>query len=674
MTHFVHASATQRRVVVKPIFVRCRRMTAPLLSAILFIFVVAGSINPAAAQTRPFQIRSISFPVSVGSYALDDKPDWTPLPTVIQQIKDLGANDVKVPLSAGVYDHVTDNLPNASENFNPSDAKIVSFLQQLKAAGLQVTVNPMVSMQFDPNGNLLDTAHPQPTDFNVWMAAHSAAMVHFAQLAQQAGADRFIIFADEVQPLTWDPAHQAGWLNMIAQIRAVFSGSLTTLAYDNGTIFNVSSTHIDRTARPILDALDSIGIGWFPQPLTSTMSPSTAQLVAGWRKTVKGVDTVAYMQNVHAKYNKPVWIADMALHSFAGDNMNSNYIFNVQIPLVADQQEQANEYDSLLTVLTQNLGESWFLGVSFDSWNRYPPNWQTARFLDSPYGENIQGKLAEKVLTEWYTGQRSLNYQGLWWKPDEPYWGVNLAHQGDRIFASWYTYDTGGNAYWLSMLADRTPPTGNAYKGDIHADAGPPFDNFVGSGTPTKVGDGTVTFTDANNGSFFYELTAGGATNVSQTKPITRFSLAGVQPTCAYFNAPDLAGATNYEDLWWVPTESGWGVNFAHQGNQLFATWYTYGTNNAPLWLSALMTRQGTSNVFTGPLTRTSGPRFDNYRASDVVQPIPTVGTATASFTDGNHATFAYSTDGTGGLPVVTNQSKSITRYRFAAAAGTTCQ
>jgi hypothetical protein len=87
------------------------------------------------------------------------------------------------------------------------------------------------------------------------------------------------------------------------------------------------------------------------------------------------------------------------------------------------------------------------------------------------------------------------------------------------------------------------------------------------------------------------------------------------------------------------------------------------------------MARQGTSNVFFSPhLTRTSGPRFDNYKASDVMQPIPTVGTATATFTDGNHATFAYSTDGTGGLPVVTNQSKSITRFLFVAPAGTACQ
>ena len=271
------------------------------------------------------------------------------------------------------------------------------------------------------------------------------------------------------------------------------------------------------------------------------------------------------------------------------------------------------------------------------------------------------------------------NYQGLWWKSDEPYWGVNLAHQGDQIFATWYTYDTSGNAYWLSMLADRTPATSNSYKGDVNVSVGPPFNNFAGKFAPTKVGDATITFSDANNGSFFYQVTAGGATNVQQTKPITRYSLGGAQPTCTYATAPNLAAATNYQDLWWTPGEDGWGVNFAHQGDQLFATWYTYdqknlGLSNPPMWLSALMPRQGTTNVFTGPLKRTSGPRFDNYKASDVVQPIPTVGTATVTFTDGNHATFAYTIDGTDGLPVVTNQSKSITRYLFVGPAGTTCQ
>ena len=273
------------------------------------------------------------------------------------------------------------------------------------------------------------------------------------------------------------------------------------------------------------------------------------------------------------------------------------------------------------------------------------------------------------------------NYQGLWWATGgtESGWGVNFAHQGDRIFATWYTYDTSGNAYWLSMLASRTSPTGNAYTGDVYVDVGPSFDNFTGSGTASKVGTGTLTFSDANTGSFTYQLTAGGATNVQQTKPIARYVLDGstAQPVCAYGVAPNFNKATNYQDLWWVSTESGWGVNFAHQGNLLFATWYTYDQKNLARTIRRCgsrrcSTRQGTSNVFKGPITRTSGPRFDNYKFSDLA-PVQTVGAATAAFANGNTATFGYVTTGAGGLPAV-SQTKSISRFLFAGTAGTVCR
>jgi hypothetical protein len=273
------------------------------------------------------------------------------------------------------------------------------------------------------------------------------------------------------------------------------------------------------------------------------------------------------------------------------------------------------------------------------------------------------------------------SYQGLWWKADEGGWGVNFAHQGEQIYATWYTYDTSGNAYWLSMLASRTTAPGNEYHGDISAYVGPAFNNFTGTYKATTVGDGTITFSDANTGTFAYNLNAGtgGATTaISQSKPITRYVLdaGSAQPTCSYQAAPDLKAATNYQDLWWLESESGWGVNFAHQGDRIYATWYTYDAkgagNNAPLWLSALLTRDTTTNVFRGGLDRYAGARFDNFKASDVGIPPATVGKVTVAFTDGNHATFQYVTDGTGGLPA-SNQTKSITRLRFAPGA-TVCQ
>ncbi len=125
------------------------------------------------------------------------------------------------------------------------------------------------------------------------------------------------------------------------------------------------------------------------------------------------------------------------------------------------------------------------------------------------------------------------------------------------------------------------------------------------------------------------------------------------------------------------PTENGWGVNFAHQGNQLFATWYTYDAkvagNNAPLWLSALMTRAGDHQRLHRAAHPHLGAALRQLQDERRGAAGDDVGTATVTFTDGNHASFAYTTTGTGGLPVVTNQSKSITRFLFAAPAGTTC-
>ena len=170
------------------------------------------------------------------------------------------------------------------------------------------------------------------------------------------------------------------------------------------------------------------------------------------------------------------------------------------------------------------------------------------------------------------------NFQGLWWKPDESGWGVNFAHQGDQIFATWYTYDTQGRAWWLSMLAARATPTSSAYTGTIFVNNGPPFNSYVGASNPFKVGNGTLTFADANNGSFSYTVNG-----VFQTKAITRYDLrTGPQPICTYSTTtPNFAAATNYQDLWWVANggESGWGINFAHQGDSVFATWYTYNSD-----------------------------------------------------------------------------------------------
>ena len=260
----------------------------------------------------------------------------------------------------------------------------------------------------------------------------------------------------------------------------------------------------------------------------------------------------------------------------------------------------------------------------------------------------------------------SPNYQGLWWASpagSESGWGINFAHQGDIIFATWFTYDASGKAWWLSMVAGRTGPA--TYGGDLLTTHGPafsavPFDpNAV---THATVGHATLTFTDANTAQFAYTVNG-----IAQVKTLTR-ELFGTAPVCVFGAQPNLAAASNYQDLWWAAPagiESGWGINLTEQSDAIFGTWFTYDVDGAPLWLSVLATNTA-PGVYSGALTRTQGPAFSAVPFDPAKVTATQVGSATFAFSDGAHATFTYTVGGV-------TQSKAITREVFVSP-GTFCQ
>jgi lysyl endopeptidase len=250
------------------------------------------------------------------------------------------------------------------------------------------------------------------------------------------------------------------------------------------------------------------------------------------------------------------------------------------------------------------------------------------------------------------------NHQGAWWNADEPGWGINFAHQGNIIFATWFTYDGDGRPWWLTAELRRT--SSGSYSGEVRTVIGPPFDSVPFDPTrvvETVVGTMTATFADPSHATIAY--TVNGA---SATKAITPFTF-GPLPTCVWGGTPDLGLATNYQDLWWNPQEAGWGVNFAHQGDLIFATWFTYDAAGKPWWLIAELNRTA-GNVYAGAVSTSTGPPFGSVPWGQHVE--TGVGTATVSFADGNHATFAYTVN-------AVSRTKDITRIVFAPP-GTVCQ
>jgi hypothetical protein len=260
------------------------------------------------------------------------------------------------------------------------------------------------------------------------------------------------------------------------------------------------------------------------------------------------------------------------------------------------------------------------------------------------------------------------NYQGLWWNSpagSQSGWGINFAHQGDTIFATWFTFGLDGKPLWLVVAATKT--ASKVYSGKLYTGTGPAFNSVPFD--PAKVAAeevGTATFTfadDANNATFAY--TIGG---VAQTRSITRQVFAAPVPTCVSGGQINLAAATNYQDIWWAApaaSESGWGVNFNHQGDTIFATWFTFGSDGKPVWF-VVGARQSAAKVFAGKLYTGTGPPY-NAATYDPTLVVPTeVGSVTLTFADGNNATFAYTVDGV-------TQTKQITRQIFVAP-GTLCQ
>jgi hypothetical protein len=197
------------------------------------------------------------------------------------------------------------------------------------------------------------------------------------------------------------------------------------------------------------------------------------------------------------------------------------------------------------------------------------------------------------------TASSTANYQGLWWNAppgSEAGWGINLAHQEDVIFLTWFTHDANGKAWYLSMTA--MPSGANSFSGTLYRTSGPPLDAVPFDASQVQrvaIGTGALNFSDGNNGTFTYVVNG-----IAQTKAITR-QVFGPLPSCTW----GLPGISRRDQL---PgslvgragrSESGWGINLTHQGDVIFATWFTYDFDGAALPMSVTLTRTG-PGVYSG--------------------------------------------------------------------------
>ena len=267
--------------------------------------------------------------------------------------------------------------------------------------------------------------------------------------------------------------------------------------------------------------------------------------------------------------------------------------------------------------------------------------------------------------------QAAPNYEGMWGAPGEPGWGMSFTHQGDIIFATWFTYDH-GNPTWASMTAQQQ--SDGSFAGLVYLTSyGAPFNDNQWRGPIYEgIGMGRLTFADTSNVTFTYSAFPQPdyyGYGHSFVKTLTPFVYASPVPVCTFNGPLSATQATNYQGMWVVPNlaEAGWGVTFAHQGDIIFATLFVYvdtGVGSSPFWVSATMTKTA-ARTYSGALDYTHGPSpSDPFDPSLVTH--STVGSASVTFADGNTGTLTYRLYGV-------TQTKALTRFVFREP-GTVCQ
>jgi hypothetical protein len=63
---------------------------------------------------------------------------------------------------------------------------------------------------------------------------------------------------------------------------------------------------------------------------------------------------------------------------------------------------------------------------------------------------------------------QAATYQDLWSNPNEPGWGVNIAQQGNILFATWFVYGTDNRPIWYVMSAGQKAATGEVFTGIVY--------------------------------------------------------------------------------------------------------------------------------------------------------------------------------------------------------------
>ncbi|HET9048510.1 MAG TPA: hypothetical protein VFN29_06075 [Chiayiivirga sp.] len=248
------------------------------------------------------------------------------------------------------------------------------------------------------------------------------------------------------------------------------------------------------------------------------------------------------------------------------------------------------------------------------------------------------GALALTLAPVLHAAEPTSTHSGNWWDPADEGWGVATLDQGNILGPYWFSYDEEGRPTWLMGVG--MPQADGSFAGDLYRFNGHPLQQIDGPASTASQIVGTVKVSfPADPHTMQFSTTINGET---VTRQMTRYDFGGKDVVCKGV-AKATPSMTNYTDMWWEPSTTGWGINVIHLDDRIYGQWYTYEAPDKAVFLTLSLERQADGS-YRGPVHRqNNGGRPFNSKAKTGSQPgAVEIGTASLIFLDGVRAEFDY--------------------------------
>jgi len=358
-------------------------LAAALVLPVLSLLTACGSTAAKPVAASPLAHVSPTAKVVVGARASRTLPSFQGGVTVYAD-----GNDAGLPSDAArLLDHLvavkvnsvalvfplyqsswTSTDVHADAVKTPSDAFIRGFIAAAHSRDLAVLLRPLID-----DTPLMKTGHwrgqLQPTNGGAWYASYKALLLRYAGLAQSEDAEAVDI-GTELSSLQ---NNTAAWLDLIAAIRAVYTGQLTYSSNWGGPYPAFGS------------ALDFASVDAF-FPLSAPHGASVAQLVSAWQQWTPS------LSQIQASLGKPLVLTELGTTS-EPDSYRSPYDWHHGggVSLEAQRRYYAASCQALKPLVG---GMYWWV---------YYTNWFDKVQPATDPGFQPAGKPAEQEITACYT-------------------------------------------------------------------------------------------------------------------------------------------------------------------------------------------------------------------------------------------------------------------------------